>query len=518
MGFRKAASSMAMQDTQASAVANGALSKETFYSGIENLPIISGYSGLLQSLKGSADTHLSALSDHLNSSEGDIGWFKTDKHGGRSNDGFLLPERKRTRNIGSKSKRLHIDTEDALELKLTWEEAQDLLRPPPTVKPSIVVIEDHEFEEYEHLFQCSLTLESVKDLLLEAIKIVENIGNSRKVMSCTKGDRISGVNVIIATSGADCRWKFFYPQDGHVLKIHGILEGNEIFVATPHVSSCAVPDEMNSKELENLLRMNRDFKKRKMAGNYKLTPEPEPSGLDALATAAVLGDDGNPGTPSIATTTKHPRHRPGCTCIVCIQPPSGKGPKHKPTCTCNVCMTVKRRFKTLMMRKKKRQSEREAETAQQKKPGWSKDELEVDSTLRRLLPREPTERDPMQSNDSEASGQAKILAEGKGNIDLNCHPDREDDPQSGPVRMSMMSLLQVASLPLETYLKQNGLTSLVCEQQASSSSHALPQATAGESEGRPPDDGYIASVVRERESAGDEGFSAATDQARNSHV
>lgn len=62
---------------------------------------------------------------------------------------LLVPDRKRTRNIGSKNKRLHIDSQDALELKLTWEEAQDLLRPPPAVKPSTVVIEDHEFEEYE---------------------------------------------------------------------------------------------------------------------------------------------------------------------------------------------------------------------------------------------------------------------------------------------------------------------------------------------------------------------------------
>lgn len=142
------------QDTQVPSVANGALSKETFYSGvIENMPIINGYSGLLQLLKGSADPHLSAFSEHLNSSDGDISWVKTVKNGGRPNEDFLLqptlPERKRTRNIGSKSKRLHIDAEDALELKLTWEEAQDLLRPPPSVKPSIVMIEDQEFEEYE---------------------------------------------------------------------------------------------------------------------------------------------------------------------------------------------------------------------------------------------------------------------------------------------------------------------------------------------------------------------------------
>ena len=142
------------QDTQVPSVTNGALSKETFYSGVtEKLPIINGYSGLLQLLKGSADPHLSAFSEHLNSSDGDISWIKTGKNGGRPNEDFLLqstlPERKKSRNISSKSKRLHIDAEDALELKLTWEEAQDLLQPPPSVKPRIVVIEDQELEEYE---------------------------------------------------------------------------------------------------------------------------------------------------------------------------------------------------------------------------------------------------------------------------------------------------------------------------------------------------------------------------------
>lgn len=180
MGFRKASNNMAMQvqsgvsfgvskidhiilinkllnkqDIQPSAIPNGVHSSESFFSGVfENLPIISGYSGLLQSIKGSTDAHLSALSKHLHSANGDTSWHKFEKHEERMRESLLLPsllvpERKRTRNIGSKSKRLLIDSLDALELKLTWEEAQDLLRPPPTVKPSIVTIEDHDFEEYE---------------------------------------------------------------------------------------------------------------------------------------------------------------------------------------------------------------------------------------------------------------------------------------------------------------------------------------------------------------------------------
>ncbi|CAK8542136.1 unnamed protein product [Lathyrus sativus] len=62
----------------------------------------------------------------------------------------LVPEKKqRACDIGSKSKRLVIDNQDALMLKLTWEEAQDFLHPSPTVNSSIVVIEDYVFEEYE---------------------------------------------------------------------------------------------------------------------------------------------------------------------------------------------------------------------------------------------------------------------------------------------------------------------------------------------------------------------------------
>ncbi|OVA16677.1 B3 DNA binding domain [Macleaya cordata] len=98
-----------------------------------------------------------------------------------------------------------------------------------------------------------------------------------------------------------------------------------------------VPDDVSPKELENLLRLNMDFKKRRITANEKAAQEHEASsGLDTLATTAVLGENwGDSNTPSVLTTSKHPRHRLGCTCIVCIQSsPSGKGPKHKPTRTC----------------------------------------------------------------------------------------------------------------------------------------------------------------------------------------
>lgn len=257
-----------------------------------------------------------------------------------------------------------------------------------------------------------------------------------------------------------------------------------------------------------------DFKRRKIATSHRPNQGHEPSGLDALSNAAILGENmGDPGTASVATTTKHPRHRPGCSCIVCIQPPSGKG-KHKPTCTCLVCMTVKRRFKTLMMRKKKRQSEREEEVAQRNQPTWGpKEEAEVDSSSKHVSSHlDPPENEARSANELESNSQnnnlsGKLAESSKAELDLNCHPDREE-VQAGLNRVSMMKLLQVAGQPLETYLKQNGLTSLTSDQQASSGTHAPPK-TVGESEGQLNE---LASATQERESGGEDNCEPVSDQ------
>ncbi|KAK4795620.1 hypothetical protein SAY86_027946 [Trapa natans] len=80
-------------------------------------------------------------------------WSKTDKSGYVAKDGHgakaSLPRKRKNNTVGSRSKRLRIDQEDLIELKLTWQEAQGLLRPPPNHAPSVVVIEGFEFEEYE---------------------------------------------------------------------------------------------------------------------------------------------------------------------------------------------------------------------------------------------------------------------------------------------------------------------------------------------------------------------------------
>ncbi|CAL1378416.1 unnamed protein product [Linum trigynum] len=489
MGFRKASNSIAMQDIQPSAIPNGVHSSESCFSGVyENLRVTSGYCGILQSLKGSNDAHLSALSKHLQSTSGDISWHKSEKLEDRTQEGLMLPsilipERKRARNLGSKSKRLLMDNQDALELKLTWEEAQDLLRPPPTAKPNIVTIEDHDFEEYEE----------------------PPVFGKRSIFVA----RSTGIQEQWAQCDSCFKWRKL-PVDV-LLPPKWTCRENDWDQSR---SSCSAPDELSPRELENLLTNNKDFKKRRLSSSQGGAQEPESSGLDALANAAILGDiGGEQGTATVATTTKHPRHRPGCSCIVCIQPPSGKG-KHKPTCTCNVCMTVKRRFKTLMMRKKKRQSEREAEMAQrnqlQQQWGLHKDEAEAESSSKAAstsqMDHQHSEnvaaRMAIELTQNKLAEKLPAVENGKGQIDLNCHPEREEDSQ----QPTMLNLIQVATLPLESYLKQNGLASLATEQEGSSTSH-VPAAPGGSGDSEeqqiPEEDRQLDSAAHEQEAEGE---------------
>ncbi|KAG9135899.1 hypothetical protein Leryth_002598 [Lithospermum erythrorhizon] len=129
--------------------------------------------------------------------------------------------------------------------------------------------------------------------------------------------------------------------------------------------SCSAPEDINVHPLDVLQRANEDAKRRKTKSENNVSVDCEPSGLDALATAAILGYNMNHLGETSGTTTKHPRHRPGCSCIVCIQPPSGKG-KHPQSCKCNVCLTVRRRFKTLMQCRRKRQSDHEVDLPHKK--------------------------------------------------------------------------------------------------------------------------------------------------------
>ncbi|XP_042045802.1 B3 domain-containing transcription repressor VAL2-like isoform X1 [Salvia splendens] len=472
MGFRKASNSVSVQKQDSLyPIDMGAFQGETVMGNAESLPLISGYSGLLQSLKGSRSPSMTLFPKHVypGNISPQITEMNVCKSGGDNlSTQALVPSERKRRNIGAKSKRLLIDGHDSLELRLSWEEVQDLLRPPPTVKPSTVSVEDHEIEEFDEppVFG------------KRSIFIVRLPGEQEQWTQCD----------------SCLKWRKL-PLD-LLLPPKWTCQDN---IDDPMRCSCSAPDEMDSRGLENLVRMHKDFTKRRALTSLKPVHGQEyQENVEAQTNGGPAGGNmSEPGSSSVATTTRHPRHRPGCSCIVCIQPPSGKG-KHKPTCVCNVCMTVKRRFKTLMMRKKKRQSEREAEIAQRNQSA-AKEEAEVDSVPSQA-PSDNAKRSESenllkcQSCDGPAQENANNF---NGGLDLNCCPVRQ-----GTARISMMNLLQEASLPLDTYLRQNGLTSLVFEQQESSTP-VIAQASGETTTPPAQDDAGCSTAVQEQEGSSD---------------
>jgi hypothetical protein len=185
-------------------------------------------------------------------------------------------------------------------------------------------------------------------------------------------------------------------------------------------------------------------------------------GLDTLANLAILGE-GEALLASSQATTKHPRHRPGCSCIVCIQPPSGKGPKHKQTCTCNVCQTVKRRFKTLMMKREKKQSEKEAETTRKQQESSAEKLLDDDpspSSNAGSASGSPNKKKAVSEvSDDDPNRMKSSTSPFKGQIDLNIQPEREDELSPGSDSGGMMRMLQDASeryLRMQRFLSSDG--------------------------------------------------------------
>ncbi|CAA7054671.1 unnamed protein product [Microthlaspi erraticum] len=112
-------------------------------------------------------------------------------------------------------------------------------------------------------------------------------------------------------------------------------------------------------------------------------------------------------------TTKHPRHRSGCTCIVCIQSPSGKGPKHDRCCSCSICDTVKRRRRSLLLRRKKKK--------QIEKENKAKEKLESQKKLHQSA---NNSRNTSKLHKNHASAL-------KAQIDLNFQPEKDEESLPG---------------------------------------------------------------------------------------
>ncbi|KAL3683532.1 hypothetical protein R1sor_001554 [Riccia sorocarpa] len=477
MGYRRAPASLSSQDPKPATKGISAnMSKGLSVGSVDGL-----YAGTTGAslLSASANAEVRNKSGQSDVSDSGYGWSKAEK--GMGKEGSILEalsqvdRKQRARPLGGKSKRFRLENEDSLELKNNWEEAQELLRPPPSVVPTVVTIEGHDFEEYEE----------PPVLTKRTIFTTRQSGEQDQWAQC---DECGSWRRVPADALVPTRWTCSDNSWDNKR------------------ASCGAPQELSSDDVDHLLGLvpgeefsvpeKKEAKAGQMAGDTS-------AGLEALAIAAAMGETGRVSTSpsSPARTTKHPRHRPGCTCIVCIQPPSGKGPKHKQNCLCNVCVTVKRRFKTLMLRRKKRLSEREAEGYVRRK---RKDDVEgssssklvtdagslADGSSRRessgggTVVEGPRRDDGLMADISNSSslkgfglslantraGEDALLA--KGQIDLNSQPEREEEPTKLSGRISMKQLLHDASLPLDTYLKQQGMTSLFASQAGETSGAA----------------------------------------------
>ncbi|KAI5331072.1 PREDICTED: B3 [Prunus dulcis] len=361
-------------------------------------------------------------------------WSKVDKSGYIAKEALgsksLISRKRKNSTLGSKSKRLRIENEDLIELKLTWEDAQGLLRAPANHIPTVVVIEGFEFEEYE-------------DAPILGMPTIYATGSA--------GEKIQWAQC------EDCfKWRKL-PMNA-LLPSKWTCSDNSW---DPERSSCSAAQDLTTEQLEDLLPSHSTVTSKKMKAAKQDPDNIEAlEGLDTLANLAILGE-GESLPASAQATTKHPRHRPGCSCIVCIQPPSGKGPKHKQTCTCNVCLTVKRRFRTLMMRREKKQSEKEAESTRKKQQQQQlvvidkvDDDTPICCNAGSSSPNQ--KKEVLELSDDDLNRTKSSTPPFKGQIDLNIQPEREEELSPGSDSGSMMKLLQDAT---ERYLKQQRLSS-----------------------------------------------------------
>ncbi|XP_047321073.1 B3 domain-containing protein Os07g0563300-like isoform X3 [Impatiens glandulifera] len=365
MGFRKASTAPSSDDGTSGVFANQDSKKSKTGEAVSTLPD--------QSSSKQANTKYQAS-----------GGLKDDKC-----DKSSSFSKKKLSSSGSKNKRLRVETENMVELKLTQDEAQLLLRPPPNSVPAVVVVEGFMFEEYK---------QEPPIIGRPTIFAMDKAGEKvqwAECEDCFKWRKISASSVLPS------RWT---------------CSKNS---CDPRRSSCSSAQELTTEELEDLLqkqlRDNGGSKKMKQVKEQDTNPDLE--GLDALANLALIQEDTSALTSS-QVTTRHPRHRAGCTCIVCIQPPSGKGPKHKPTCSCNVCSTVKRRFQTLMERRVKSKSEKGSEIVSRSSSTSPK------SNGKKLG----------KDEDLVSGGGGGVvrcsLSPFKGQIDLNMQPERDEESSS----------------------------------------------------------------------------------------
>lgn len=130
-----------------------------------------------------------------------------------------------------------------------------------------------------------------------------------------------------------------------------------------------------------------------------------------------------------------------------------------------------------MLRKKKRQSGRGTELANGKDQQTPLDMSEMEGTAEHTL--------QLTTHSNNESSQDANLMEveesNKGQLDLNCHPSREEDMLAeAAAGFNMASLIDAASIPLDMYMRQNVVSSL---------GHLLPSHVPSDCEGSFPGEG-----------------------------
>ncbi|GFQ01824.1 B3 domain-containing protein os07g0563300 [Phtheirospermum japonicum] len=303
----------------------------------------------------------------------------------------IIQSKRKSNNLGAKNKRLRIVSEDAIQLNLTWREAQGLMRPPEKIVPSIFVVEGCEFEEFEG---------AAPVIGRPTIHGTDDFSAKIQWVQCE-----------------DCfKWRKV-PVDA-LLPSRWICSDN---AWDPDRSQCSSAEELTKEQLEHMLPMtNTESSSNKLEIDEEVDTDlfVALEGLDKLANLAINEENANENEAGPASssenTTKHPRHKPGCVCIVCLQPPSGKGSKHDQSCECVVCSALKRRFRTLTERRERKQLEQETETYAG-----------------------PTQL-PEKAEDLEESSVSPL----KGQIDLNIQPEREEESSPGSGVGGPMSFAQ----------------------------------------------------------------------------
>ncbi|XP_048490326.1 B3 domain-containing protein Os07g0563300 isoform X2 [Beta vulgaris subsp. vulgaris] len=299
----------------------------------------------------------------------------------------FIPIKRKNSMLSSKRKRERADNVDLLGLKVTLEEAQGLFRSPPRHSPCVVIIEDFKFEEYEDAPVIGRPTITIRDYLGEDIQWTQ-------CDNCLKWRKLPYDSLLPANwTCVENAWDF-------------------------ERSSCEAAQELTVKQLQDLLSINNS--ESIGAAAFKKLQDAEldahgPEDLEALDRFAIEGYcEVSPA--STPPTSKHPRHRLGCSCIVCNQPPSG-GPKHPQNCGCKVCMTVRRRFQTMMIRRGRNHTERENVIQEFKSQGNTRSSVKSDPAIEVLK----------SSSKVYVNGDRKVISTSvEGQIDLNTQPQREE--------------------------------------------------------------------------------------------